>query len=116
MTSSVDRPPRITRGAGLRIEDLDFRFGAAVIRRTLSDVNGSLYLKDTKNHRVRVVPLPEVLISELVREVPDFLCLSRGRALLDGPPVTVRIVEEGEGVEDLQITLYGSESASLLVV
>jgi integrase len=28
-------------------------------------VNGSLYIKDTKNHRVRVVPLPEVLLSEL---------------------------------------------------
>jgi hypothetical protein len=28
-------------------------------------VNGSLYLKDTKNHRVRVVPLPDVLLSEL---------------------------------------------------
>jgi integrase len=51
--------------ASLRIEDVDFRFGAAAISRTLSEVNGSLHLKDTKNHRVRVVPLPDVLLSEI---------------------------------------------------
>jgi hypothetical protein len=57
-----------------------------------------------------------------VRPVFDLTSLSSsyvsvaGGTLLDGPPVTVRIVEEGEGVEHLQITLYWSEPASLLVV
>jgi integrase len=50
--------------AGLRIDDIDFRVGAIVVRRTLSEV-GKLYLKDTKSHRVRVVPLPQVLVREL---------------------------------------------------
>jgi len=50
--------------AGLRVDDIDFRFGALVVRRSLSEV-GKLYLKDTKNHRVRVVPLPQVLVKAL---------------------------------------------------
>ena len=54
--------------AGLRIDDIDLRNGVAVIRRSLSEVGG-LFLKDTKNHRVRIVPLPGVLVKELRRHI-----------------------------------------------
>ena len=53
--------PRWSELVGLRVKDLNVVAGTITIRRGLVEVNGKLEVSTTKNHRQRIVELPEIL-------------------------------------------------------
>lgn len=52
---------------GLQVDDLDLDEGRAVVRRTVSEVEGHLHLVDNKNHLVEVLPIPN-FVSRILDE------------------------------------------------
>ena len=51
---------------GLRWEDFDEKNRLLIVRRSIGEVPGRMFSKDTKNHRSRIVPIPPTLITKLI--------------------------------------------------
>lgn len=113
-------------------EDFDFKDKTVRINKSLSEVNGNLYLVSTKSRKERVLPIPELILGELMELVlstPESELIFRsknGQFLRRGnfarsvfKPALVQAKLESVRFHDLRhtaITLQVSAGADILAI